>query len=112
MKFKECIISSLSQLGSITDEGIDRIAVEWGFAPASTVDADQVVAISRRLSSWIDDLVMHPSSVGENGHSASWDKEALQRGAMLKLRMYGITPSSEFKHALGVSIISDATNKW
>lgn len=112
MTFKECVISSLGGFGTISDVGISRFAVEWGFDPASTVDSDQQSTISRRISAWIDDLVMHPISVSENGHSASWDGSLLKKGVMMKLRQYGITPSGDTMNLIGVSTISDATDRW
>ena len=91
MTVAECIRQEFSMVGTISDYGVRRFAREWGY---------------------IDSLIMHPLSVSENGHSASWSESAMKQRAQLMLRQYGITPGEELSSSIGLSSIKDASNLW
>ena len=100
-------------VGTISDYGGRRFAREWGYDPNSLAGSDhQQQLIAKRVSEFIDSLIMHPLSVSENGHSVSWSESAMKQRAQLMLRQYGITPGEELSSSIGLSSIKDASNLW
>lgn len=64
-------------VGTISDYGVRRFAREWGYDPNSLAGSDhQQQLIAKRVSEFIDSLIMHPLSVSENGHSVSWSESS------------------------------------
>ncbi|WP_418409309.1 DUF6706 family protein [Alistipes sp.] len=113
MTVAECIHQEFSMVGTISDYGVRRFAREWGLDPNSLASSEhQQLLISKRISEFIDNLVMHPLAVSENGHSASWSESAMKQKARLALRQYGITPGEELASSMGLSQIEDASNLW
>ena len=105
MTVAECIHQEFSMVGTISDYGVRRFAREWGYDPNSLAGSDHQQQL-------IDSLIMHPLSVSENGHSASWSESAMKQRAQLMLRQYGITPGEELSSSIGLSSIKDASNLW
>ena len=113
MTVAECIHQEFNMVGTISDYGVRRFAREWGLDPDSLASSEQQQQIvAKRVTEFIDSLIMHPLSVSENGYSASWSDSALKQKAQLMLRKYGITPGEELSSSIGLSSIKDASNLW
>lgn len=68
MTVAECIHQEFSMVGTISDYGVRRFAREWGYDPNSLAGSDhQQQLIAKRVSEFIDSLIMHPLSVSETG---------------------------------------------
>lgn len=69
-------------------------------------------AIAGAVDSFVENSILHPSSVDENGFSVSWSTDSAKAFAKMALRKYGIEPNGETSALIGLSVIKDASELW
>jgi hypothetical protein len=103
-----------SCIGEISDAGATEFAVDNNLTSllnVELIDSDKVV-ISQAVSAYIDNNLLHPKSVNENGFSLSWNAEQIKSWQMVMARKYGIVLNEETSALLGLNVVKDNSNCW
>lgn len=112
MTIGDYIKQCFSSFGEISDAGIEKFAFELGFDSSSDVNSNDKKRIFDSVKKFMDKILMHPTSVSENGHSKSWGVDTLENYAKYMFKLYGITPDDEIASLVGFSVVKDASNIW
>lgn len=101
-------------IGEISDTGIVDFATDNNLAKLLNVDLseDNKSLISSTITTFINDNLLHPKSVNENGFSISWGDSQIKAYQMLMLRKYGIVLNNETAVSLGLNVVIDQTDLW
>jgi hypothetical protein len=105
---KQCF----SSFGDISDAGVEKFALELGLNPSSDADLNNKKIVSESINKFMNKILVHPTSVSENGHSKSWGVDSLENYAKYMFKLYGIIPDDSTAALVGLSVIKDASNLW
>lgn len=70
--------------------------------------------VGRAIVSFVEELALapHRTNISENGFSVSWDMKDLGKYYMWLCRKYGVKPNADVTSMMGMSMITDMTDKW
>lgn len=112
MTIGDYIKQCFSSFGEISDVGVEKFALDLGLNPGSDATIESKQKVSSSINKMMDKIMLHPTSVTENGHSKSWGENSLESYAKYMFRLYEITPDDETAAMIRISIIKDASNLW
>lgn len=101
-----------SCIGEISDAGISDFALDAGLDAAKEATDGDKRTIAALVDGFINDNILHPASVDENGFSVEWSADTVKARVKLMLRKYGITLDGDTAVLAGLGVIRDASGKW
>ncbi|MBD9094776.1 MAG: hypothetical protein EGQ20_19955 [Bacteroides oleiciplenus] len=112
MKVFGYIKQRFSYIGEISDVGASDFAIDFGFETEGEVTDEVKKTIADSINEFVEENILHPTSIGESGFSTSWNADSIKSYSLLMLRKYGITLNDETSALVGLSTIKDASNLW
>jgi hypothetical protein len=112
MTIADYIKQRFAYIGVISDAGASDFAVDFGFDAGKEASDDDKRLIGVSINNFIEGNIMHPTSVDENGFSASWGADAIKSHIKLMLRKYGIELNGDAAELVGLSVIRDISEIW
>lgn len=90
------------------------VALTCGLDPDAEVDAANAQSVGVAMCGVLEEMLLAPrqSNVNESGFSVSWDFSAAGKYYLWLCRRYGVTPDDEVVALLGISTITDRTDRW
>jgi len=107
----EYIKHKLSFIGEISDEGVSKFALNFNIEDGGLTDESKR-KIDFSSNSFINSSILHPTSINENGISASWDDDSIKNYRLMMLNKYEIKPNDKTSTLLGLNVIRDASDIW
>lgn len=101
-------------IGEISDTGIVDFATDNSIShliEEELAENDKML-IASTITTFINDNLLHPKSVNENGFSISWGDSQIKAYQMLMLRKYGIVLNNETAVSLGLNVVIDQSDLW
>ena len=100
------IKQSFSYIGKISDVGASKFALDNGFDIDRVITSEDMKAISASTDRFVNNNILHPESVNENGFSVSWGADSIQSYIKLMLKKYGIELNEETSALVGLGVVS------
>ena len=101
-----------SYIGEMSDVGASDFALDLGFNADKEVSTEDKKLIGTLIDGFIEENILHPTSVDESGFSASWSVDSIKTHIKLLLKKYGIDLNEETASVVGLSVIKDVSDIW
>ena len=85
---------------------IGKFALDNGFDIDRVITSEDMKAISASTDSFVNNNILHPESVNENGFSVSWGADSIKSYIKLMLKKYGIELNEETSALVGLGVVS------
>lgn len=111
---KDYIKQRFACIGAISDTGIVDFATDNSIShliEEELAENDKML-IASTITTFINDNLLHPKSVNENGFSLTWSDAQIKGYQLLMLRKYGIELNSETAVSMGLNVVVDNSDCW
>ena len=112
MTIHDYIKQRFSYIGEISDAGASDFALDFGFLEEGEVTDEGKKAVSDSISNFIEQNILHPTSMSKGGVSVSYGNDAIKSHSLLMFHKYGITLNDKTSALVGLSIVKDVSNLW
>ena len=109
MTNREYIVQKMAAFG-VNDAMLEDIGLTVDLDADYTSDQ----AFGKAFVSALEESILMPyrSNINENGFSVSWNRDGVGRWYQWLCRKYGVTPDDSILSTLGVSVITEITDRW
>lgn len=102
MAIRDYIVQKFSSYGTLTDADVLDFSMKSGLSPDDEMSKEIRQEVELGMIGLIPSLLLRPTSVTENGFSASWDEDGLRQYYLYLCNQNDVTPEA----ISGLGIIS------